>query len=68
MRLWFGTSRQYTATSILRISTGRSTVLNSNDHGEAVATFDIFQRTQRQYIRNRDSDLGAAARGGRGEA
>jgi polysaccharide biosynthesis transport protein len=49
---WFGTSRQYTATAILRISTGRSTVLNSNDHGEAVATFDIFKRTQRQYIRS----------------
>ncbi len=49
---WFGTSRLYTATAILRISTGRSTVLNVNDHGEAVATFDIFKRTQRQYIRS----------------
>jgi polysaccharide biosynthesis transport protein len=49
---WFGTSRQYTATAIVRISTGRSTVLNVNDHGEAVATFDIFKRTQRQYIRS----------------
>jgi polysaccharide biosynthesis transport protein len=49
---WFGTSRQYMATAIIRISTGRSTVLNVNDHGEAVATFDIFKRTQRQYIRS----------------
>lgn len=49
---WFGTSRQYTATAILRISTGRSSVLNVNDHGEGAATFDIFKRTQRQYIRS----------------
>jgi polysaccharide biosynthesis transport protein len=49
---WFGTSRLYTATAILRISTGRSTVLNASDHGEALATFDIFKRTQRQYIRS----------------
>jgi polysaccharide biosynthesis transport protein len=50
--VWFGIPRQYTATAILRISSGRSTVLNLNDHGEGVAAFDIFKRTQRQYIRS----------------
>jgi succinoglycan biosynthesis transport protein ExoP len=50
--VWFGTSRQYTATAVLRISAGRSTVLNATDRGEGAATFDILKRTQRQYIRS----------------
>jgi len=50
--VWFGFARQYTATAILRINSGRSSILNLNDRGESVASFDIFKRTQRQYIRS----------------
>ena len=52
--VWFGFSRQYTATAVLRIAEGRENLLTSNNSGRDGGTldFDIYKRTQRQYIKS----------------
>jgi polysaccharide biosynthesis transport protein len=50
--VWFGTTRQYTATAILRISAGQSNLLEVGPNHDGINTFDVYKRTQRQLLRS----------------
>jgi capsular exopolysaccharide synthesis family protein len=49
---WLNASQQYTATAVLRVSAGESRLLDTNRGGRAQTTFEVYKRTQRQYVRN----------------
>jgi succinoglycan biosynthesis transport protein ExoP len=50
--LWFGLPRLYTATAVLRVSMGQSAILEPHSTGEGMGTFDVYKRTQKQFLRS----------------
>src|ERR1700733_15043819 len=49
---WYGVTRQYTATSVLRVSMGQSNVLDLSRNADGLNSFDVYKRTQRQLLRS----------------
>ncbi len=50
--VWYTVPRQYTATSVLRISMDQANVLDLGKNGEGASSFDVYKRTQRQLLRS----------------
>src|SRR5690348_15964333 len=49
--VWYRVVNQYTATAVLRVSMGQSSVLEPSQNRDGTTAFDVYKRTQRQLLR-----------------
>jgi polysaccharide biosynthesis transport protein len=50
--VWRSVKSQYTATAVLRVSMGQSTVLVAAQDRDGATAFEVYKRTQRQLLRS----------------
>jgi len=50
--VWYWVKNQYTATVVLRVAMGQSTVLEPGQNHDGATAFEVYKRTQRQLLRS----------------
>jgi polysaccharide biosynthesis transport protein len=50
--VWSSVKNQYTATAVLRVSMGQSTILEAGQTHDGATAFEVYKRTQRQLLRS----------------
>lgn len=50
--VWYSVKNQFTATAVLRVSMGQSTILEPGQTHDGATAFEVYKRTQRQLLRS----------------